>query len=329
MLAPMEGVTHPTLRTILSEHGGIGIVCTEFVRISRGPLSLKNIRKEVVKSPGVPLCVQVMGTDVDKMADAAGAVAEAGADVVDINLGCPAPRAVRSGAGSAMLKNPKLLYEVLCSMRKRVPGLMSAKIRAGFDTSAHVLEIGKIVQDAGADYIVVHPRRRTDFFEGTADWRPIKLLVEHLDIPVIGNGDIWYAEDAIRMEQETGCDGVMIGRPALRNPWIFQQLESLRKGESVYSPSGADLTNFINTTFDRYVDAYPGAKKGPIGKLKELIGYLTRAIPDERETRKLCLRAQSLDEIRTVVESRIAPLKVEEIDLMPNGHLALESSGRV
>ena len=108
----MEGVTHPTLRTILSEHGGIGIVCTEFVRISRGPLSLKNIRKEVVKSPGVPLCVQVMGTDVDKMADAAGAVAEAGADVVDINLGCPAPRAVRAGAGSAMLE-PKL-YEVLC-----------------------------------------------------------------------------------------------------------------------------------------------------------------------------------------------------------------------
>jgi len=325
----MEGVTHPTLRTILAEHGGLGIVCTEFVRISRGPLSLKALRREVVKTPLVPLCVQVMGTDVDKMAEAAEAVAKAGADVVDINLGCPAPKAVRAGAGSAMLKNPKLLYEVLVSMRKRVPGLLSAKIRAGFDTSDHVLEIGKIVQEAGADYIVVHPRKRTDFFEGVADWRPIAMLVESLEIPVIGNGDIWYAEDALRMEKETGCAGVMIGRPALRNPWIFQQIESLRKGENAYSPSGQELSTFINMVFDRYEIAYPKTRKGPIGKLKELMSYLARAIDDNRETRKLCLRAQELADIREIVNQRIAPLSRECLDLLPSGHLKLEKSGKV
>jgi tRNA-dihydrouridine synthase B len=329
MLAPMEGVTHPTLRHILAEHGGLGIVCTEFVRISRGPLSHKALRREVVKTPKLPLCVQVMGTDVDKMAEAAHAVAEAGADVVDINLGCPAPRAVRSGAGAAMLKNPKLLYEVLVSMRKQVPGLLSAKIRAGFDTAAHVLEIGKIVQDAGADYIVVHPRKRTDFFEGVADWRPIAILSESLSIPVIGNGDIWYAQDALRMQKETGCAGVMIGRPALRNPWIFQQIAALRNGQEPFSPSGQELSQFLNMVFDRYALAYPKSKNGAIGKLKELMSYLTRAVNDGRETRKLCLRAGEISQIRDIISKRIEPLQKEELDLLANGHLGLEKSGHI
>ena len=329
MLAPMEGVTHPTLRDILAEQGGLGIVCTEFVRVSRGPLSKKALLREVVKTPGHPLCVQVMGTDIDKMADAAGAVAEAGADVVDINLGCPAPKAVRSGAGSAMLKNPKLLYEVLCSMRKRVPGLLSAKIRAGFDTSDHVLEIGKTVQDAGADYIVVHPRKRTDYFEGVADWRPIAMLVDTLDIPVIGIGDIWYAQDALRMERETGCAGVMIGRPALRNPWIFQQIESLRQGKVPFTPSGRDLSEFINMVFDRYDFAFPKYRKGPIGKLKELMSYLTRAVDDQRETRKLCLRAQNISDIRNIVEERITHIPADAIDLGATSTLGLENSGKI
>ena len=241
MLAPMEGVTHPELRTIFAELGGVGVVCTEFVRISSSPVTRKNLLKEVIKSPGVPLSVQVMGNDPAKMAEAAGWVAEAGADAIDINLGCPAPRAVRGGVGSAMLSNPKLLFEVLVAMRAAVPGVLSAKIRAGFDTKDHVLEIGQLVEAAGADYIVVHPRRRIDFFEGVADWRPIALLKDKLRIPVVGNGDCWYATDALRMESETGCDGVMIGRPALRNPWIFAQIEALRAGRPPFRPSGRDL----------------------------------------------------------------------------------------
>jgi tRNA-dihydrouridine synthase B len=329
MLAPMEGVTHPTLRNILAEQGGIGIVCTEFVRISRGPLSLKALKREVVKTPGHPLCVQVMGTDADKMAEAAEIVALAGADVVDINLGCPAPKAVRSGAGSAMLKNPDLLYKVLCSMRKRVPGLLSAKIRAGFDNADHIVEIGQVVEAAGADYITVHPRKRTDYYEGIADWRPIKMLVDALSIPVIGNGDVWYAKDALRMEKETGCAGVMIGRPALRNPWIFQQIDDLRNNRTPCSPSGLELCDFIEMVFDRYEVAFPKCRKGPIGKLKELISYLTRAIDDQRETRKLCLRAQEISQIREILRTRIAPLPAEAIDLAAHTSLALENPGTI
>ena len=183
MLAPMEGVSHPEFRRIFAERGGIGVVCTEFVRISRAPLHLESLAKHVVKAPGTPLSVQVMGNDAAKMADAAASVAHAGADVVDINLGCPAPRAVRKGVGAAMLKDPELLFSVLSSMRQRVDCLLSAKIRAGFEDAEHVVHIGRTVEKAGADFLVVHPRRRADFYEGVADWRIIRTLKDALGIP--------------------------------------------------------------------------------------------------------------------------------------------------
>ena len=329
MLAPMEGVTHPELRHIMSERGGVGIVCTEFVRISRSPVSPRALRRDVAPSPGVPLCVQVMGSDVDKMADAADIVARAGADVVDINLGCPAPKAVRSGAGSAMLKNPGLLYEVLSNMRRKVPGLLSAKIRAGFDTADHVVEIGRTVQAAGADYIVVHPRRRADFYEGVADWRTIKLLVDNLDIPVVGNGDCWYAVDALRMEAETGCAAVMLGRPALRNPWIFEQVAALRAGRRPVEPDGQAMLEFLRETVRRYRVAFPKARRGPTGKIKELISYLGRAVPDDRAFRKTALRQPTIDQILEVAEEHLSKRSARELDLDANGQLQLERSGRV
>jgi tRNA-dihydrouridine synthase len=204
MLAPMEGVSHPLFRQIISERGGVGVVCTEFVRVVDTTLAPSVIRREVVKVKGIPLCVQVMGNAAEHMADSAAAVADAGADIIDINLGCPAPRAVRKGVGSAMLRDPKLLYQVLSAMRQAIAVTLSAKIRAGFDDADNVLHIGETLQRAGADYLVVHPRRRSDFYNGVADWRIIARLKEHLDIPVVGNGDCWYAKDALRLEEETG-----------------------------------------------------------------------------------------------------------------------------
>ena len=242
MIAPMEGVGHPEFRLLMAERGGLGIVCTEFVRISRAPLAPKSLRKAVIKCPGVPLSVQVMGNEVEKMAEAAEVMAHSRADVVDINLGCPAPRVVRHGVGAAMLKDPELLHRVLSAMRARGPGLLSAKIRAGFDDRTRVLEIAEAVQAAGADFLVVHPRRRADFYEGVADWRIIELLSRSLRIPVVGNGDCWYAADARRMRQETGCVAVMIGRPALRNPWIFEQIADLEAGRAPRRRSGGTPT---------------------------------------------------------------------------------------
>lgn len=325
----MEGVTHPALRALLAERPGLGIVCTEFVRVSRAPLSVKALRDEVVKAPNVPLSVQVMGNEADKMAEAAGVMEEAGADVVDINLGCPAPRVVRKGVGSAMLKDPKLLFDVVHAMRKNVRGLLSAKIRAGFDDASNVVHNAKTLQDAGVDYLVVHPRRRCDFYEGVADWRTIKLLKESLKIPVVGNGDVWSASAAIRMRFETGCDAVMIGRGALRNPWIFEQIADLEAGRTPRRPSGSDVVAFLRDVIACFARAFPTSKNGSVGKLKELIGYLARTIPDERRFQKKVLRLDTVEAMLACVEEDIGPLTASQIDLGAHGELGLERSGSI
>lgn len=328
MLAPLEGVSHPVFREMIAEKGGVGIVCTEFVRIGTNAVSRKSMERHVVKADGVPLSVQVMGTHVETMADAAEMVSDAGADVVDINLGCPSPRVVRKGAGSAMLKDPELLYKVLCGMRERVPGILSAKIRAGFDEAKNVVRNAQTVQAAGADYIVVHPRRRADFYTGVADWRIVKTLKEELDIPVIGNGDVWYAEDVQRMRDETGCDGVMMGRPALRNPWIFRQADELARGVSPYQPTGKDIVAWLVDMHDRYHETFDGLKHGPIGKIKEILTYIGRAVRDEQHFRKTVLRICDLEEIMAYIESYISPLASVDLDLdaCPSAPLELRGS---
>jgi tRNA-dihydrouridine synthase B len=327
MLAPMEGVTHPELRAILAELGGIGVVSTEFVRIGRGPLSARHLASTVVKAPGTPLSVQVMGNDADKMAEAAAVVARAGADVVDINLGCPAPRVVRKGVGSAMLRDVGLLREVVGQMRSAVPGLLSAKIRAGFDDAANVLAIGRALQDSGIDYLVVHPRRRCDFYEGVADWRIIRALADTLRIPVVGNGDCWYAADALRMMAETGCQAVMIGRPALRNPWIFSQIADLRAGREPRRPTGAELFRWVLSVVERFRTAFPERRDDSVGKVKELFTYLARTVPDQRAFARAVVREPDVPAILARAEATLMPLGPAEIDLGPRGELSLERSG--
>ncbi|MEM9072787.1 MAG: tRNA-dihydrouridine synthase family protein [Myxococcota bacterium] len=323
LLAPMEGVTHPTFRRLIAEHGGLGLLCTEFVRVSRAPISPKGLRAAVVKAPGLPLSVQVMGNDADKMADAAGHVAAAGADVVDVNLGCPMPRVVRKGVGAAMLKDPVLLDNVLRAMREQTPVRFSAKIRAGFDDSDNVLRIADVVRGAGVDFLSVHPRRRCDFYEGVADWRIVRRLKEHLDIPVVGNGDVWYACDALRMEEETGCDAVMIGRPALRNPWIFRQIRELRAGQEPFRPCGDDVLAWL----ERVRSAFDEELGRTVGKLKEMLRYLARALDDGGEFRRKVLRLPDSDAILSFSRKTLQGLPPERLDLDAYGLLALETSG--
>jgi len=329
MLAPMEGVTHPALRAIIAQNGGLGAVSTEFVRIGRSPPSARYLATTVEKCAGVPLSVQVMGNHAEYMAEAAEAVSNAGADVVDINLGCPAPRVVRKGVGSAMLTDLGLLTEVVGSMRQRVPGLLSAKIRAGFDDASGVLEIGRTLQRAGIDYLVVHPRRRADFYEGTADWRIIKALKETLSIAVVGNGDCWYAVDALRMMAETGCDGVMIGRPAIRNPWIFEQIADLRAGRAPRRPSGADVVAWINTVAEAFRASFPERRDESVGKLKELFTYLGRAVPDQRAFQHAVVREMSVAAMMDRADKTLSPLSADQIDLDAEGRCRLERSGGV
>lgn len=327
MLAPMEGVSHAVFRALLAEQGGIGCVCTEFVRVTATPLTRAVLAREVLFAPDVPLSVQVMGNLPEQMAEAAGAIADLGADIVDINLGCPVPKVVRKGVGAAMLRDLDLLHRVLAAMRARVPGLLTAKIRAGWDDAVQVRAIGEAVQAAGADWIVVHPRRRADFYAGVADWRPIAALKAALEIPVVGNGDVWYAKDVERMRAETGCDGVMIGRPALRNPWIFRQAAALARGEEPPAPDGDAVVAWVDEVVARYRSHAGGHDGFVVGKLKEWCAWLLRAHPQGEVHRGAVLRPTTVEGVVAGVRAAFGGRPAATLDLGADGQLGLELSG--
>lgn len=328
VLAPMEGVTTSSIRALIASYGPIGLVCTEFVRVAGESVSRRHLTQQVQKAPGVALSVQIMGNDAALMAEAAGVMAEGGADVVDVNLGCPSKMAARKGVGAALLKDRVALARLLARMRAAVPGLFSAKLRAGFENSDDALHNARVVEDAGADFVAVHPRRRVDYFEGTADWRIIRLLRRELSIPVIGNGDVWYAEDARRMLEETRCDGVMIGRPALRNPWIFRQIADLAAGRAPFTPSGADVVAHLERLHAAMASGFDGPPERLVGPLKEHLVFLCRALPRRAEVGRGLLRVGTTRLLLEAAAEIFAPLDAEQLDLDARGRYSLERSGR-
>jgi tRNA-dihydrouridine synthase B len=324
--APMEGITHPGLRALYLDRGGLGLVCTEFVRVSRAPLAIDAVRREVVRDPRAPLSVQVMGNEAEKMAEAARIVCDAGADVVDVNMGCPMPRVVRKGVGAAMLKDPELACRVVGAMRRATPALLSVKIRAGYDDAAGVVAFAKRLEGEGVDFLTVHPRRRCDFYDGVADFRIVKALAESLTIPVVGNGDIWTASDARRLRSETGCAAVMIGRPALRNPWIFEQLAALEAGRAPYAPSGDDVLAWLDRVRELSERTFGARRHGPIGPLKELSRYLLRADPRRADYEREALRSRDVTELFAILGRELGGRPPETLDLDAEGSLGLEAS---
>ncbi len=315
VLAPMEGITNAAVREVLASYAPIGLVCTEFVRISGEKVSKPYLTRQVDRLPHVALSVQVMGNDPELMAQAGVIVANAGADVVDLNLGCPTSNAARKGVGAALLKEPERLARLLSTMRRSVPGLLSAKLRAGFDTSDDALRNARLVQDAGLDFLAVHPRRRIDHYRGSADWRIIALLRRELSIPVIGNGDIWYAASALQMFEQTGCDAVMLGRPALRNPWIFRQIGELLAGAEPYVPSGADLGAHLRRVAAALGARSPEPSFSAIGPLKEQLNYLCRGISDGLELQRHLLRQPSVELLLEAADEAFSRLPGSRLDL--------------
>lgn len=327
VLAPMEGVTSAPIRKLIASYGPVGLVCTEFVRIAGDKVSPDKLARHVEKAPGVPLSVQVMGNDVELMAEAGAAMAQAGADVVDVNLGCPSRAAARKGVGAALLCDRVRLSALLTSMRAAVPGLFSAKLRAGFERSDDALANARLVEQSGADFLTVHPRRRIDFYQGVADWRIIALLRRELSLPVIGNGDVWYAADALRMVEQTGCSAVMIGRPAMRNPWIFRQVAELRQGKTPFAPSGADVACHVDRIVAALAENWRGSRQHMLGPLKEQVVFLCRALPQALSVRTRLLRLQTVESLLEGVHELFEPLAPEQLDLDAQGRHALERCG--
>jgi nifR3 family TIM-barrel protein len=329
LLAPLEGVGHAVLRELVAAQGGLGMVCMEYLRVGRAPVHGPALLRRIVRTAELPLSVQLLGADAGRLAEAAAVVAQSGAEVVDINLGCPVRRVVSKGAGAALLRDPAGLRGLLARVRGAVDGLLSAKIRTGFEDSSRVNAIGDAVASAGLDFVTVHARSRAQQYGGVADWRLIRHLKRRLSIPVVGNGDCWYALDALRMERETGCNAVMIGRGALRNPWIFAQAAALRDGRAPLAPGGADVVGYLERVAAAFADVFPDRPRLVTGRLKELVRYLGRAVPDSGAFIHEALRTPDTSALLQVAARRLGPRSAEELDLTAEGHLGLERSGGV
>ncbi|MBW1733935.1 MAG: tRNA dihydrouridine synthase DusB [Deltaproteobacteria bacterium] len=231
VMAPMAGITNQAFRLIVKRLGA-GLVVTEMVSAEGLCRGHEKTFRYLRGFPGErPLSVQIFGADPETMARAAKMAVERGADLVDINMGCPARKVVRNGSGGALLRNPEAVYGIIRAVRGNCTVPLTVKIRAGWSPEeANFMEIAGIAEECGADALIVHPRFVKQGFSGKADWRVIREVKEGLCIPVIGNGDVFRPEAALRMREETGCDGVMIGRGAVGNPWIFRQILDLERG---------------------------------------------------------------------------------------------------
>ncbi len=300
-LSPMAGLTDSVFRRLIKRLGGCGLVMTEFTSaegLTRN--SLKSKRMLFYHEEERPVTAQLFGADPERLGEATRTVDDLGFDAIDLNLGCPAKKVVKACGGSALLRETKLLEQILKTIRNATSMPFTIKIRAGWSEDEIVsVQVGQMAQDIGINAIAFHPRTRLQGFSGRADWRLIGELKASLQIPVIGNGDIVTPEDAFRMKQETGCDGVMIGRGALSNPWIFRQIHELESGMSPIRPDVADKYHLIRSYFQLlFEEEIPGA----IGKMKQFASWFTHAIPYGAALRKSIFESQSESEVMERIE---------------------------
>jgi len=278
MMAPMAGITNLAFRRI-AKRLGAGLVATEMISAEglarHQEKTLQYIRSDPEERP---LAVQIFGSDPRVMAEAGRVVVDAGADVVDINMGCPARKVLKTGSGGALLRSPDRVRAIVSAVRAVCPVPLTVKMRAGWSVDQPVAStIARMVEECGADAITLHPRFVTQRFAGRADWGIIAQVKSQVRIPVIGNGDIRLPSEAFDMRRQTECDGVMIGRAAVGNPWIFRDIQDLEAGASPHAPTWWERKKVISDHFD-LLTGLAGEERAARMMRGLVIGY-TRGLP--------------------------------------------------
>lgn len=307
VLAPMAGVTDSVFRRLLLSLGGLGMVTTEMTNAASVTSKAMARHRLLDYLPEErPIAMQLSGSEPELVAAAAKQVEALGADIIDFNCGCPSPKVTGGGHGSALLKDLPKLSRMLTAIREAVSIPVTLKFRAGWDdASLNYVETAKIAEAVGISAIVLHPRTKVQGYAGSADWERIAEAKAAVRIPVIGSGDVKSAEDALRRLAETGVDGVMIGRGAMANPWIFRQISELRADQPIFEPQPADKHWLLLRYLHMLLETMP--EHHTMGKLKQLIGQFYVGLPGAAALRRDVQHAKSTAEQQEIIDAYFEP----------------------
>ena len=307
ILAPMVGVTDSIFRRMILGLGGCGLVSSEMTNAaSVSARAIKRHHQLDFLPEERPITMQLSGNDPDLIANAARMVEQLGADILDINCGCPSPKVTGGGHGSALLRDLPKMEQLLKAVKAAVQIPVTLKFRSGWDDqSLNYLDTARMAESVGVAALALHARTRMQLYTGTADWQHVAEVKRTVSIPVVGSGDAKDAAEALERLRASGADGVMIGRGAMSNPWIFMQTAQLRRGEQLFEPTPADKCELLLRYFDMcQIEMH---ERLALNKLKQLIGQFAVGLPGSAALRESVHRSTVANEAREHIERFFAP----------------------